>query len=314
MLERAGVLTRAESTGRLEGVYFCEQSETDFGTIQDLIGSPEQGFLGEFDKIVLFKDDDETTGHELYSAEDEPFTPEIRKKLRYKDAHNRLYQSFPFDVINLDVFGVMFPPRSGVVAPLIQSVIRLLKWQTELAFDGRKRCEQFTLFLTSHVEPAKMNIEAVQQLTERLQDNINNHEEFRSVFQERYGHSDAERLASSDFAEFFCVSLPKFIIHLALIKLGWTVKYKPIYLYNREDTHNPGQNYQIMHSVSVYERMKDYEKYLDGRELRLYTQTSTDILKTGVEWVDSILSDASLVQELQKDLSEIIKFRELCRQ
>lgn len=62
MLERAGIIRRSEVSGRLEGVYFCERNAEDFGIIAGLIGSPDQGFQGEFEKIVLFQEDDETKG------------------------------------------------------------------------------------------------------------------------------------------------------------------------------------------------------------------------------------------------------------
>ena len=39
------------------------------------------------------------------------FAKVLIEKLRYKDAHCRLRKAFPFDIINLDVCGVMFPPR-----------------------------------------------------------------------------------------------------------------------------------------------------------------------------------------------------------
>src|SRR2546423_4463299 len=119
MLERAGILRRSEETGRLEGVFFCERNEEDFGRIADLIGSPAQGFQGEFERIVLFEDDADTQGRELYGDDvAEAYSDEVRRKLRCKDAHRRLRNEFPFDIINLDLFGIMFPPRRGVITPL----------------------------------------------------------------------------------------------------------------------------------------------------------------------------------------------------
>ena len=80
MLEREGILNRSEQTGRLEGVYFCEADPDKFGVIADLIGSPEQGFQGEFEKIVLFKDDDDTQGKTF--EDDEFHSAQILQKTK----------------------------------------------------------------------------------------------------------------------------------------------------------------------------------------------------------------------------------------
>src|SRR5437870_5112692 len=113
MLERERILQRSNQTGRLDGVYFCEKDPVVFGKIADMIGSPEQGFQGDFDKIVLFEDDEDTRGLELYpevkeddteegmKEADQAFSEDIRRKLRYKDANERLRKAFPFDILNL---------------------------------------------------------------------------------------------------------------------------------------------------------------------------------------------------------------------
>ena len=120
MLEREGILERSEETGRLEGVYFCEKDLDKFGIIANLIGSPEQGFRGPFEKIVLFEDDEETEGKTL--EDDQPHTHEVREKLIYKDTHCRLRKAFPFDIINLDVCGGVnvFLTNRTVITPLLR--------------------------------------------------------------------------------------------------------------------------------------------------------------------------------------------------
>ena len=107
MLVNEGILKKSEETGRLESVYFCEKNDEQFGIIADLIGSPEHGFQGPFEKIVLFEDDDETEGKTLEGEfeEEQPYTSEVREKLQHKHDHFRLREAFPFDIINLDVCG-----------------------------------------------------------------------------------------------------------------------------------------------------------------------------------------------------------------
>ena len=131
----------------------------------------------------------------------------------------------------------MFPPKEGVIAPLLESIIRILEWQTESRFSTNNRtCDQFTLFLTSHIDPGLTNRKAIQQLENRVSENLCISEPFKSAFVERYGHDQANQLANEDFPEFFRVALFKFIIHKALsTELGWTVTSEPTYLYNRDD-------------------------------------------------------------------------------
>lgn len=307
MLERAGVIQRKEASGRLEGVYFCERDPEDFGIIAGLIGSPEQGFQGEFDKIVLFEEDDETVGCSL--LDDTPYTPELRNKLRLKDAKERFKSSFPFDIINLDVFGVMFPPRKGIVAPLLRSLLQILRWQTEAVFRPNHPCEQFTLLLTSHLDPGLTDQGAIEQLANRLNENLRANQQFQEMITTKYGPGTAQQLAVSNFAEFFCISLPKYILHHALFHLGWVVQHEPTYLYDRPDKYKPSKNYQIMHSVSVFKRIPNFHERLDAPGVEAYMHEAIRIAENSVKWVDDSVMAPDIERTLESDLQEIIAFR-----
>ena len=309
MLEKEGILTRAQETGRLEGVYFCEKDDDEFGDIADLIGSPEQGFLGKFEKIVLFEDDQDTMERTL---EDEDFYPsKIRKKLRYKDAHHRLRDAFPFDIINLDVCGVMFPPRKGIITPLLQSIIQILEWQTKSNFlINQSLCKRFTLFLTSHIDKDDTNQEVVKQLEKRVHDNINTSKDFQSAFCDRYGHNQADRLSREKFAEFFCVAFPKYMIHRALFEFGWKVTSGPTFLYKRAYRREENKQYQIMHTVSVYERIPDFQQSLNTPSTSQYIESVTQLVNDGVKWVDDAIGNPNINQELEEDLKQIVELRD----
>lgn len=307
MLEREGILKRSDETGRLQGVYFCEQDAKDFGIIADLIGSPEQGFRGELEKIVLFEDDNDTKGKSLEDIE--PYPPEIRKKLNFKDAHNRLRRAFPFDIINLDVYGVMFPPRrQEVITPLLKSLIRILEWQTEAEIKKGQRLQQFTLFLTSHITPEKTNPRATEELTNIVSDNLETYIEFRSTFNQRYKHTDVIKLRDENFAEFFCVALPKFVIEKALMDFGWEVVHETTYLYNRPPE---TRDYQIMHSIAIFKRLSSKSKdKLDRLIPKHYAHAVAELIKKGMIWVDDIIKEPGVSQDLQKELAAIVDFRD----
>ncbi len=322
MLEREGILRRSTQTGRLEGVYFCEKDPEDFGKIANLIGSPDQGFLGDFEKIVLFEDDEDTRGIELYPEVKEEETEEVeeeadraypehvRRKLRYKDAHQRLHKAFPFDILNLDILGVMFPPRRGVITPLLKSLIRILEWQAQSLFPNNRPCQQFTLFLTSHIDPDNTDAEAIQQLARRFSENIDTNIEFRSAFVNLYGYQDTSEFLKDKFAEFFCLAFPKYIIHQALFHLGWEIVPGPVFLYNRDYRREVGRHYQIMHSVSIYKRIPNFGQRLDGLEISKYTNMVTQLVINGVNWIDDAMKEPDIKQALEEDLSNIVKFRD----
>ena len=312
MLEHEGILKRSEETGRLEGVYFCEEDLNKFGIIDDLIGSPGNGFQGAFEKIVLFKDDEETMGKTWEDElEDEPhYTPKMREKLKYKDKHHRLREAFPFDIINLDVCGVMFPPRKGVIAPLLESIIQILEWQTKSKFLVNEReCNRFTLFLTSHIDPGDTDENAIEQLENLVSDNMKTSVDFQSAFVKKYGHNQVEKLARENFAEFFCVALTKFMINKALFGLGWKVTCTPTYLYNRDYKREENKQYQIMHTVSVYERIPNFQQSLDALSMNQYIQSVTQLVNDGIKWVDGIIENPDINRELENDLNQIVELR-----
>ena len=309
MLEREGIIERSAQTGRLEGVYFCERDLNEFGIIADLIGSPEQGFQGKFERIVLFEDDEETEGKTL--EDDQPYTSEIREKLRYKDAHCRLRKAFPFDIINLDVCGgPMFSSEQTVITPLLRSIVQILEWQTESRFPINDReCNQFTLFLTSHVNPNRTNQNAIEQLKNRVAENINTNVGFRSAFFNRYGHNEADKLVGENFAEFFCLALPKFMIHKALYDYGWQVTCGPTYLFNRDNKWKKDNPYQMMHTVSTYERIPNFQQRLDAPSIGQYMQSVTQLVEAGIKWVDDVIKPDK-ERKLQEDLKEIVELRD----
>ncbi len=310
MLELEGILKRSKQTGHLEGVYFCERDPVDYTRISNLLGLKAQGFLGKFEKIVLFEDDDDTRGK---TRNDGNFYPEeVDKKLLYKDAHQRLREAFPFDIINLDVCGAMFPPRKNIMNPLLKSIIQILDWQTNSKFPiNNLECKQFTLFLTSHINSAdRTNQKAIQQLTDLVIDNINTNPNFQGAFVNRYSHNQVQKLVSENFPEFICLAIPKLMIKRALLDFGWEVDHGETYLFHRDDRREDNEQYQIMHTTSVYKRISDSSEQLDVFKMEQYFQSVTQLVNDGIQWIDSIVENPNIKQELEEDLIQIVKFRD----
>ena len=313
MLEREGILKGSEDIAPMEGVYFCEKNFEDFETIAKLIGSAQRGFQGSFEDIVLFKDDEKTMGKKLEDEleSDGYYAPEIRERLRYKERHHRLQEAFPFDIINLDVSDVMFPTGKEMIGPLLESIIKILEWQTRSKFPiNGCECKQFTLFLTSEIRRDRTNETAIQQLENRVNENLCISERFKSAFTKQYGHDQVNQLITENFPEFFRVALFKFIIHKALSStLGWTVTPGPTYLYNRDDKWKENEQYQIIHTVSAYKRIPNFQKRLDDPGRSEYIQSVTKLVNDRIQRVEQVIADPDVMHELAEDLKEITELR-----
>lgn len=106
------------------------------------------------------------------------------------------------------------------------------------------------------------------------------------------------------------MALPKFIIYRALFELGWDVTYGPTFLYNRPDLYAQDRQYQMMHSVSAYNRMPGFKQRLDVSGIGKYTGTAIQIINDGVTWIDNIVQQLEIKKELEDDLANIVEFRE----
>lgn len=106
------------------------------------------------------------------------------------------------------------------------------------------------------------------------------------------------------------MALPKFIISLALFKLGWEVLYQPPYLYNRDDIYVPNKKYQIMHSVSVFKRIPQFGNRLDEPMHSQYSQKATEIINSGIISVDELVKDPEIRAKIESDLGTIVEFRD----
>ena len=151
---------------------------------------------------------------------------------------------------------------------------------------------------------------AIRQLKNRVKDNIWTSVEFQSAFLKQYGHDEVPKLINENFAEFFCVALPKYMIHTALYDHGWQVTCGPTYLYNRVDKWKENKYYQIMHTVSVYERIPGFQRRLDTPSTSQYIQSVTQLVNDGVKWVDDVVEDPNVCRELEEDLKQIVELRD----
>ena len=218
MLLKEGVLTRDPKTDVVSNTYFCEEEADDFSEITRLIGAHEQGFLGDFKELILFQDDETTEGLH-YDDESQRHRFELRKKLDLKKRHEHLRATFPFDIVNLDVYGTFFPPRSGVASDMLKSIQTFLDWQTE-ATDDVEGFTSFAIFLTTHVEDQSVHPDAFQAMINMMHNNSVTYAGFSQSLNQRFGTDDVNTISQIDFNAFYCTALPKVIVSEALIADG----------------------------------------------------------------------------------------------
>lgn len=319
MLERAGILKRSEKTGRLQGVYFCEQLPDDFHDTQVLLGADAVGFLGNFEQICLFENGSDTEGRRLTDSEAEYYEAPVREKLKVKEAHLGFIDSSPYDVINLDVSGVMFPPRDAVASPMLRAMRQMFDWQNRPDAQDGHACEAFTLLLTTHIDASELNQAAVSQLLQRMNDNVERYVDYSTELQATYRVGTAEELAERDFSIFYALALPKIVIEDAL-KTGWDVEYRGILLYTRlyEET---GEPYRMMASVALVKRRPpelEEELHPEGgpwpeRIRDRYVQEIVEIVHYGAYHLDADIGDPQQFAEVERDLKKVVEFRDTVR-
>ena len=312
MLEMSHLLKRDNISGRLENVYFCEKDKRQFQKIEGLFGRNEAGFLGDFAKIVLFQDDDETRGKEDWVVDDEEAVPNdtTRTKFRYKKANQRFKELFPLDVINFDPFGPFFPADEEIYSNMLQSMRKMFEWQNKEAKDGHK-CDTFTLIVTTHIEETRYNQNAISEMVEAASTNIANHAEFKKAFQHRHNHVDPQRFRQDNFRDFFCVIFPKVIAPFAK-ECGWFGSHSEIYVYTDQNR----ANYHMMSYAVTYERIqKDtshFPRLLDIKpdEVERYVAEVSRILTTQPTDVNLILANnLQKRHEIQQDLESVTNYR-----
>ena len=64
-----------------------------------------------------------------------------------------------------------------------------------------------------------------------------------------------------------------------------------------------------MHTVSVYERIPNFQKRLDAPSAGQYIQLVTQLVNDGVEWVDDVIANPDINRELKEDLEGIVELR-----
>ena len=302
---KEGILIRDPETDVVLNTYFCEKEQTEFNEISQLIGAHEQGFLGTFEDMILFEDDDTTRDKDIRDTSKRYRGRQLRQRLNTKERHRQFRTAAPFDVVNLDICGVFFPPRHGEQSPLLRSIATLMDWHT-MASDQDESFRSFTVFLSTHMEGGLISQDALEQMIVMVEQNQAQHTEFSEELEGRFGTSDAREIAADCFIDFYCLGLPKRIVGMANSR-GWRTEIKFSGRYERT-RHSTGQIYSMLAWVGKFERLHTTQLELgDTKSNDEYAKLIKEVIRKpkDVEDVAGQIKD-----EVECDLASVVSARQ----
>jgi len=315
MLERAKVLKRT-SDNYLHGVWFCEGDSDQFQEINRLIRTPERGFPVSLEDMVLFEPSVNSGKQRSRLNPGGRIDSEGRAALRLQDHHDNLLAAFPFDIINLDLTRPLFPRKQPVVSRLMRTILRILDWQMDKPLPesmGGRLIDEFTLFLTVHVDEGATNRDGVDKLTTLIERNIDVRGEFRHQWAAEFSSTSPAELAISDFERFLCLGLPKLLIERGIDR-GWDVISERRFLYKRLRGH---ESYTMMCQTFTYKRppKRSEMEWLSSGNALLSEEAAmraTQHIMEGVwglqTWADKMVETNPMKSEVERDLEAVNLF------
>ncbi|WP_375584800.1 hypothetical protein [Cyclobacterium xiamenense] len=304
LFEYLKYLYRNEKTNRLENVYFCENDEESFSIIQKMIGSSEQGFFGDFKQIIL-QDETEQIGN-IDDPFDEPETEDEREKLRLIELKKGLLAKFPFDVINLDIYGNFFPNSEKRYSDAFQTYKGVLEQQKR-----GNTCKRFLMYLTVYTpvlnKPRYVNPDVITSFEMVLLGNLV-YPEFEQAFLNKYGHTDPRNI---EVYQKFILGFTKQILFKETYKLGWKPKLHNMMAYDRIH-HDNNAKYKITTFVVEYRRDSALDGF-DDFDGNVYEEIEEDykaqlfnIVTNKPEYVPS---EDQIPKEVSENLLSTVAFR-----
>lgn len=304
MFEKINFIYRDPSTKRLSNVFFCENDVESFSVISKMIGSEQQGFFGDFKDIIL----QDITQPDLGQSDDpfdEPETSADREILRLKEVKRSLVKVFPFDVINLDLYGNFFPKFQSRYSDACQTYSQVLELQK---LNNEYDCKRFAMFLTVYtpVNLDQINPDAFETLEQTIFSNFT-YEAFRNTFLAKFGHNNPHKI---EVYLRFIIGFVKRIIFIESYRQGWQPIVKEILCYDRQKPQT-GEPYKMTTFVIEYRRNPGLEQ-LD------FAGTIPQLVKDDylAQLCDLLLNQPAMVpdeaqvpQEIIEDLDGIIRFR-----
>jgi hypothetical protein len=261
MLDVAGVLRRSNS-GKFDSVVFFDRdAQSVFETQQRIPGAI--GFPGNFTEVVLLDDVGEQTvaddvDHLLPPSDlkDEVATHQRQAQLAMR---HRFIQTFPFDVINLDLEEFLFKPNDPLPGRVVAAMRKIFNWQRRPLCRPRAREELlqgFSLMFTTQIGPPNIGDDYVGMLSDYLQTNIELNPTLSEILKAKFKSDTISSLRQKNFDAFFRLGMPK-TLAAALMEEDWYIQPDPgILVYEFERESPSGRKYRMLHLMMEVARQQ----------------------------------------------------------
>ena len=244
---------------RFDTVYFFAKTPENVQETQKRIPGAI-GFPGDFTSVVLLDDVDDdviaSMGDNLLPPSDQGDTLMVRHNQRLVGQHRSFRQSFPFDIINLDLEEFLFKPNDPMPGRVVNALRKIIEWQQRPIESNNlhSTLDGFGLMFTTQIGPRNISQEYIQMLEKSLRDNLNHDPALLPLLTKRTeGIDNITILRENNFDIFFTLAMPKILAEI-LLDCDWYVdpdQSISIYEFERKAT---GGAYKMLHIVLEVKR------------------------------------------------------------
>jgi hypothetical protein len=218
--------------------------------------------------------------------------------------NKKLLQTFPFQVINLDYTNSLFYAE---IRDPISSHIQAL--ETIFNIQNRKNCDRFCLFLTTRADDTQFSKVLLQDLQQRINENINSNVDFGQTYLKVYRVNTGEALRASYYQDFATLGLIKFIL-VMLSEVGYEAINSGAIWLIRDLT---GKNESLLHLAFIIEKRSTIATNViqyGRRQPQYYTAQAikymTDRAKNGLKFLKETMNNQSLQKKHGPEIAKLM--------
>ena len=318
MLDVARIITPSRTTHRFDTVFFFDKNQELVIETQKRIPGAI-GFPGDFIEIVLTEDPD----NEFFRKKQDPLlspssmiddkkTHDIQLKIATRQ---QFINSFPFDVINLDLEEFLFKPSDPLPGKVVNAIRKIFEWQKRkliIQHAMNHEIDGFSFMFTTQIGPPNLSEQYLMMLRDTLQRNLDEDRSLLADLIKREGTSDLSVIQREKFDDFFKISMPKILASISMEKDWFIDPNNGITIYEFERPSKHGK-YKMLHLVMDIKRQNPtFENRAPGQICNKAYDAHKNIVRQIVTQKEVIVKEESLDKEtLQKSLDQIIRRRKL---
>lgn len=314
LLDREKVIRKSNSD-EFDTVFFFDKNREAIAETQKRIPGAV-GFPGDFVEIVLqATDGDGDLGLHILSNERD--TREERQRQMRRAQLGSFIESFPFDVVNLDVEQYLFRSKEQLPGVLTNAIRRILEWQRRQGVGSNGKAfglDEFTLMFTTQVGPTGLSDAYISYLRDDcIAANLAMHPELQEPFLRKSKGQNPNEFFASDFDGAFKLAVPKSLSEMAL-EQDWVVDHDKgiqVYQFDRPSIQGP---YRMLHMAMVLKRQQPpREQRAPGQKapaaLTSHKDAIVKLFSQDIVSVEDRVTGAKEI-ELQADLEKLFRHRD----